>query len=131
MSALLGCPFCGGEAKSENYVIEAQVRCLSCKARILRRHGALDDNGLHEAIAAWNTRATPAPAVGDGRDGAFTERHGALLQSIKVGEVLTAEQWEAVCAFVREGEEVLDARGDLIRDLQDQIAATTQGERHE
>lgn len=53
---LLPCPFCGGEAVSENYVIEAAAFCKQCRAKIIRSHGARDDNGLPEAIAAWNTR---------------------------------------------------------------------------
>jgi len=39
----------------------------------------------------------------------FTESQGKALRSITPGEVLTAEQWESVCAFVREQEAIIDA----------------------
>ncbi len=58
---LLPCPFCGKAAIAENYVVDAQVRCINprCRAKIMRRHGPKEDNGLPEAIAAWNTRDKP------------------------------------------------------------------------
>lgn len=67
MDELKPCPFCGGEAVAENYIIEAMVICLGCRVKIVRRHGAKHDKGLPESIAAWNTR-TPSPgAAGGGR----------------------------------------------------------------
>lgn len=63
---LLACPFCGSEAVAENFVVEACVRCLSCKAQVVRQHGTYDDTGLPAAIAAWNRRK--AAAALSGRD---------------------------------------------------------------
>lgn len=58
MPELAACPFCGGRAESRNYVIEACVRCVECRATVVRAHGTHDDEGLPQAIAAWNTRLT-------------------------------------------------------------------------
>lgn len=57
---LRACPFCGGNATATNYVVEAAVRCGSCGATVMRRHPPTNDDGLPEAIAAWNRR-TPQP----------------------------------------------------------------------
>ena len=65
---LLPCPFCGAEAAAESYVIEAAVFCTGCRAKIIRSHGARDDNGYPEAIAAWNTRTHSAEIAGALRD---------------------------------------------------------------
>lgn len=62
MDELKPCPFCGCKAVAENYIIEAQVVCLGCRVKIVRSHGAKDDNGLPESITAWNTR-TPDPGA--------------------------------------------------------------------
>jgi hypothetical protein len=59
---LLPCPMCGGEAVAENFIIEAAVRCTSCRLTIIRSHGARDERGLPEAIAAWNARRSPVAA---------------------------------------------------------------------
>lgn len=50
------CPFCAAPAVAENFVIEASVRCTGCRARIIRLHKAKEDNGVPEAIGAWNRR---------------------------------------------------------------------------
>ena len=49
---LLPCPFCGGEAV---HILKAAglIACKSCRAKTLV-HATMS-----EAIAAWNTRATP------------------------------------------------------------------------
>jgi Lar family restriction alleviation protein len=57
-SALLPCPFCGGAAKVDEVAGEMPkfwptVRCPDCGARVSACHTEA------EAIAAWNTRATP------------------------------------------------------------------------
>lgn len=77
---LLPCPFCGGEAVAENYIVEAQVVCLGCLAKIVRSHGAHADNGTHDAIEAWNRRAQPAQAVDALQDAIFqiAERLGEV-----------------------------------------------------
>jgi hypothetical protein len=53
---LNNCPFCGGDAKAVNYIVEAVVRCIDCRASITRKHSPENDSGYEEAIAAWNTR---------------------------------------------------------------------------
>lgn len=58
---LLPCPFCGGEASAWNLTLEGAVRCADCRATIVRQHKPVYDTGHEEAIAAWNTRATPTP----------------------------------------------------------------------
>lgn len=66
MTELLPCPMCGGKAVASSYVIEAVVKCSGCQLKIVRSHGARDDNGYPEAIAAWNHRHSG----GDGEDSA-------------------------------------------------------------
>lgn len=51
------CPFCGGEARLGNYIVEADVGCGVCGARITRKHAPKEDTGIAEALAAWNRRA--------------------------------------------------------------------------
>jgi hypothetical protein len=58
MNELKDCPFCGGKAVASNYVVEAAVRCVDCRATIKRTHGQYDDIGYPEAIDAWNRRAS-------------------------------------------------------------------------
>lgn len=38
----------------------------------------------------------------------FTEKNGIDLRGVEVGQVLTEDQWEAVCAFVREQDSLID-----------------------
>lgn len=82
--ALKPCPMCGGDAAAQNFIVEAQVRCLECGLKVVRPHGARDDNGLPEAIAAWNRRPSPDLA-GGGDKGAET---GWLIEerASKTGE---------------------------------------------
>lgn len=60
---LLPCPFCGGDAVTENLILEGVVRCSGCCAKIIRKHEVKEDTGQAEAIAAWNTRAPLAEAL--------------------------------------------------------------------
>lgn len=62
---LLPCPFCGGEASAWNLTLEGAVHCADCRATIVRQHKPVYDTGYEEAIAAWNTRATPAAMTPD------------------------------------------------------------------
>lgn len=55
-NGLLPCPMCGAHAEANNFIIEASVRCTSCRLGITRKHAAREDTGLPAAIAAWNTR---------------------------------------------------------------------------
>ncbi len=55
---LKDCPCCKGEAAAECLIIEAVVFCTKCGLKIVRRHASkLKDNGLWEAIDAWEYRA--------------------------------------------------------------------------
>jgi hypothetical protein len=61
------CPFCNGEARHENFIVEAIVRCVHCGATITRRHAPEWDSGAPASIAAWNRRALPTSAPVDDR----------------------------------------------------------------
>lgn len=59
------CPFCGGAARLDNYLEEAGVECLICRATILRPHGEFcDGSGIERAASAWNARAALTPPEG-------------------------------------------------------------------
>lgn len=53
---LLSCPFCHSEAELNNYIVEAVIRCLECKATITRGHGQYTDDGVRDVVLAWNRR---------------------------------------------------------------------------
>lgn len=58
MSAeLKPCPFCGGKAQQESYIVEACVFCTSCDARVRAYHEAKEDTGTAKSAEVWNTRA--------------------------------------------------------------------------
>ncbi len=60
--ALEPCPFCGSAAELREGEEVAYVQCLGAKFH----RGPLvdgDNNAAAEAIAAWNTRATPSPST--------------------------------------------------------------------
>lgn len=50
------CPFCGGRAMQENYVVEAAVYCTVCQAKIVCRHAPKVDTGIKASADAWNSR---------------------------------------------------------------------------
>lgn len=61
---LKSCPFCGGEAKIEDwtcaYEIGTSIRCSTCGAAI--HEGIEDGDGCHDrAVKAWNRRAQENP----------------------------------------------------------------------
>lgn len=80
MSELLPCPFCGSDADAVNYVIEAVAKCHVCFAAITRRHGSYDDNGLPEAIGAWNRRAPLSSATPENERGPGIEQKADQTQ---------------------------------------------------
>lgn len=43
------CPFCGGEAKMHDYLVEYRIECENCSATIEERTDV-------QAIEAWNRR---------------------------------------------------------------------------
>lgn len=55
MADLMKCPFCGGEAETENhhnrYTDWWEVKCTDCNASLNERY-----EYEFEAVAAWNTR---------------------------------------------------------------------------
>ena len=66
MSAeLKACPFCGGQAKSEETICDGSVRCQKCNAKFVCNHGRVTDDGLADAIAAWNRRTDLTPPAAD------------------------------------------------------------------
>jgi len=58
------CPFCGGKAEQQNYVLEAVVHCSCCFAVIRRTHARDADTGIPASAAAWDTRAALTPPEG-------------------------------------------------------------------
>ena len=58
---LLPCPLCKKEARRENTIIEAVVRCLGCGLMLRKDHKQESDEvALREVTKAWNTRPSPA-----------------------------------------------------------------------
>lgn len=56
--------------------------------------------------ARWAERALAQPAE---EVETFSEKNGVDLRGITVGQVLMQDQWNAVCAFVREQEQIIDS----------------------
>ena len=82
MSDLLPCPFCGGDAYTEIYIIEAAAGCRECQFKVTRGHRPYEYDGLPKAIAAWNRRALPA-AQPDAREAALREALDGLLTLVE------------------------------------------------
>ena len=72
MSDLLPCPFCGGDAYTEIYIVEAAAGCRECQFKVTREHRPYEYDGLPKVIAAWNRRALPA-AQPDPREAALRD----------------------------------------------------------
>jgi hypothetical protein len=107
---LLACPFCGSEAVAENFVVEACVRCLSCKAQVVRQHGTYDDTGLPAAIAAWNRR----------------EAATALSVRVPEGDMARALEWVRMCAREFSGTlEEISIANSALASIEEAIAAYT------
>jgi hypothetical protein len=65
-ATLLPCPFCGGDAELREWdwpYVRFQCRCAKCKCQARAR---MADKA--EAIAAWNTRPTPATGIAEAVD---------------------------------------------------------------
>lgn len=77
------CPFCGGDAIACNMTLEGAVYFNVCRASLVRQHQYVHDTGHAEAIAAWNTRATPDPLS--------DPRVKALVEAAKDARILLAE----------------------------------------
>jgi hypothetical protein len=57
LAELLPCPFCGGTAEFENYVMEAGIWCKPCGLLMKRRHAPDSDSHAISAVtSAWNRR---------------------------------------------------------------------------
>ncbi len=51
------CPFClSTDIKAQNFIVEGTVSCRECCVYMVRRHSPNDDDGMWEAMHAWNTR---------------------------------------------------------------------------
>ena len=90
MSAeLKACPFCGGQAKSEETICDGSVRCQKCNAKFVCNHGRVTDDGLADAIAAWNRRTDLTPPAADyvaGLEAAMIVYRDNLWREIMGGE---------------------------------------------
>lgn len=82
MSDLLPCPFCGGDAYTETYIIEAAAGCRECQFKVTREHRPYEYDGLPKVIAAWNRRALPAVQP-DPREAALRAALDGLLTLVK------------------------------------------------
>ena len=60
---LLPCPFCGGEAHTETYIVEAKAGCRTCRVAAIRGHSPYGEDGLTKAVTVWNTPADLIPAM--------------------------------------------------------------------
>lgn len=76
------CPFCGSKAVAFSYITEGAVRCGGCHAAITRGHKHASETGYEEAIAAWNTRATPLA------EALAVPEVAALLADLKQGPMI-------------------------------------------
>ncbi|UWX75328.1 Lar family restriction alleviation protein [Burkholderia gladioli] len=68
------CPFCGGRASSSQQTTGGRwaAYCLNCEAMVDGEFSELD------AIAAWNRRASPAPAISESEDARDAARYRHL-----------------------------------------------------
>lgn len=95
MTDLLGCPFCGGEAELREDDGRCCIVCLSVDCFTAMGEGydrdAMPSHAFydrHFAIAAWNTRATPALSCPDGF------RVVPVEPDLGMYRALTARLWE-------------------------------------
>lgn len=81
---LKACPFCGGPADQQNYVVEAVVHCTACCAVIRRVHARDVDTGIDSSASAWNTRAPqwqPIESAPNGQLALFCDMSATELRS--------------------------------------------------
>lgn len=50
------CPFCGGEAKFENFGYQVYIKCTKCKATSATFLSRVDYCAVDEVAKAWNRR---------------------------------------------------------------------------
>lgn len=92
MGNLMKCPFCGGEAETENrhnrYTDWWEVKCTDCSVSLNERY-----EYEFEAVAAWNTRNPMEDAVAElekvsferfGNDGMGGQKVIALDDAISI-----------------------------------------------
>lgn len=77
---LLPCPFCGGEAKLVSNT-SSTVQCQNDQCIIGDPAPFNDFSHRHDAITAWNTRATPTPPI-EGRDADVERDVRIILQAV-------------------------------------------------
>jgi hypothetical protein len=92
---LVACPMCGGKAEAANYVIEAEVRCTGCGLKIKRTHPRHNDDGLPQAIDAWNRRATLSALTAEAGKGEVD----GLARAQELAELINANAANSVTGF--------------------------------
>ncbi|WP_186182987.1 Lar family restriction alleviation protein [Burkholderia gladioli] len=103
LSKLLPCPFCGGRASSSQQTTGGRwaAYCLNCEAMVDGEFSEPD------AIAAWNRRASPAPAISESEDAVKLER--SIEQWRKCDPELMSRQSPAAIFYALE-----DAKHDIL-----------------
>lgn len=111
---LLPCPFCGGEARTENTATDASVRCPTCKFSVAREHytgTTVGWDATPRVIAAWNRRApiTP-PTATEARIARLRADHAAVCEAMNGGYWVGTEA-EAVARLEQIKAEIADLEG--------------------